>query len=191
MLDISDRNKLFAVARYTIERALYRQANKSGDPPLSDALCERRASFVTLKADGLLRGCIGTLEPVRRLYDDVAQNAHAAAFRDPRFPPLSWREVRTIRIEISVLDIPKLLDVANYRELLAALHPGRDGLVVEAGHRRATFLPAVWESLTEPEEFIAHLWQKAGLPRGSWPPGIRLLRYATEQFEEIGTDTVL
>jgi len=186
MLDTADRNELLNLARNTIKHALYRRTTQAETRPLSATLRECRASFVTLKCDGLLRGCIGTLEPARPLYEDVAHNAHAAAFRDPRFTPLALPEADAVRIEISVLERPELIVVTNRAELLATLRPGHDGLIVEAGFRRATFLPAVWDSLADPEEFVTHLWQKAGLPCESWPSGIRLLRYATEQFEETG-----
>lgn len=186
MLDSRNRRELLRLARNTIECALHRQSIQPDGGSLSAELRAYRASFVTLKCNGMLRGCIGTLEPVRQLHEDVTANAHAAAFRDPRFAPLSPPEADAVRIEISVLDSPEPLAVTNHRELLTSLRPGLDGLIVAAGNRRATFLPAVWESLGDPEDFIAHLWQKAGLARDSWPPGIHLLRYTTEHFEETG-----
>lgn len=155
---------------------------------ISAALNQPRASFVTLKCDDRLRGCIGTLDPVRRLSDDVAYNARAAAFRDPRFPPLASHETPLVQIEISVLGKPEALDIASRDELLKCLRPAMDGLIVETGSRRATFLPSVWESLPEPDEFVAHLWSKAGLRPDDWPSDIRLLRYDAEHFDEHATD---
>jgi uncharacterized protein len=184
MLETTDRRALLVIARCAIEETLYRRDTPAPDTTLSAAMSERRASFVTLKCNAQLRGCIGTLEPVRRLSDDVAHNAHAAAFRDPRFPPLTAPEVAGLQIEISVLGKPEILDVADFDKLFQCLRPETDGLIVTSGSRRATFLPSVWESLPDPEEFVAHLWNKAGLKSGDWPPDLRLWRYHAEHFDE-------
>jgi uncharacterized protein len=188
MLDISDRRALLVIARGAIEETLHGRHAASADMVLSAAMNERRASFVTLKRDAMLRGCIGTLEPVRRLSDDVAYNAHAAAFRDPRFPPLTAPEVTGLQIEISVLGKPEAFDVASLDELLQRLRPETDGLIVASGLRRATFLPSVWESLSDPDEFVAHLWKKAGLEPGDWPTDLKLWRYEAEHFDDHAPD---
>ena len=183
-LDADDRRALLHIARLTIEQALYHRRDEPAGVSGSAALNEWRASFVTLKIAGNLRGCIGTLQPLRELLDDVVHNAHAAAFRDPRFPPLAAGEVARMQIEISVLDEPEKLVAGNRDELLQSLRPGRDGLIVAAASRRATFLPSVWESLPDSGEFVTQLWKKAGLPAGSWPSDIQLLRYGVEHFHE-------
>lgn len=131
-----------------------------GLPPV---LARPGASFVTLKKDGELRGCVGSPRPVRPLAPDVAHNAHNAAFRDPRFPALEPREVPDIAYSVAVLTPPRPLAVHNEHDLLRALRPGVDGLIIAKGPNRALFLPAVWESLPEPERFLAHLKLKAGL----------------------------
>jgi AmmeMemoRadiSam system protein A len=140
------------------------------------------ASFVTLQLDGQLRGCIGSLEASRPLAEDVAYNARAAAFRDPRFAPVSDAERERLQVEVSVLSPAEPLPAANEAEAIAKLRPGRDGLIVEFGERRATFLPQVWESLERPEDFLAELWRKAGLPARFWHPELRLARYSVEKF---------
>ena len=183
-LDAADRQVLLQIARDTIEHARDQRQREPTGISGSPALNELRASFVTLKIAGNLRGCIGTLQPLRELLDDVAHNAYAAAFRDPRFTPLAAVETAKVQIEISVLDEPETLAVADRNELLQSLRPGRDGLIVACASRRATFLPSVWEVLADSEEFVTQLWRKAGLPPGSWPSDIQLLRYGVEHFYE-------
>lgn len=144
------------------------------------------ATFVTLTLHDALRGCIGTLEAQRTLYDDVIHNARAAAFGDPRFPPLAADELPAVHIEISVLTAPQQLCFTDEADALRRLRPGVDGVIFEYGPYRSTFLPQVWEQLPEPVEFIAHLKQKAGLPAGFWGDGIRLSTYQAEKFHEEG-----
>lgn len=184
--DAAERAALIGVARAAIEHGL-----QGGRQPVVDVarhpprLAEPGASFVTLERDGALRGCIGTLEACRPLVADVAHNAWAAAFADPRFPPLDAAEYGGIRVHISVLTPPVPLPVTGEAELLAALRPGIDGLVLEEiGGRRATFLPAVWAQLPQPREFLAHLKLKAGLPREYWSDTLRFRRYETEVIAE-------
>jgi uncharacterized protein len=141
------------------------------------ALLRPGASFVTLKRDGRLRGCIGSLEPSRPLAEDVAQNAYAAARRDPRFPALEVWELSGLDVSVATLGPHEPLAVATRDELLTALRPGIDGLVVRSGTLRATFLPAVWEQLPSPDDFIDALWQKAHLILGAWPANLELSRY--------------
>jgi len=147
------------------------------------ALQELRSSFVTLRIGEQLRGCTGTLEAVRALVVDVAQNAFASAFRDSRFGPLGPEELQALNVHISILDSPQRLEVGSEEELLSALHPGRDGLVLEEGAQRATFLPAVWEQLPAPRDFVEHLKQKAGLRADYWSPTLRLFRYGVREVE--------
>ncbi|HME69033.1 MAG TPA: AmmeMemoRadiSam system protein A [Myxococcota bacterium] len=146
-------------------------------------LQELGATFVTLRIGEELRGCTGTLEAVRPLVVDVAHNAFASAFRDSRFAPLSPEELPDLDLHISILDSPERIAVASEEELLRVLRPGRDGLVLEEGAQRATFLPAVWEQLPTPRDFVGHLKQKAGLPSDYWSPTLRLFRYAVREIE--------
>jgi len=148
----------------------------------SPSLQRLGASFVTLKIEQQLRGCIGTLEAVCPLVEDVAEHAFAAAFRDPRFPPLRAMEYPELDIHISVLSSPQALRFASEQQLLAGLQPGIDGLIIRYRDQRATFLPSVWNELPQPGEFLAHLKQKAGLPYDFWSDEIRAWRYTTESF---------
>jgi AmmeMemoRadiSam system protein B/AmmeMemoRadiSam system protein A len=147
-------------------------------------LAEPGASFVTLTRQGELRGCIGTLEAHRPLGVDVRENAVAAAFRDPRFMPLTRDEFDAIRVEVSLLSPTEALTVDDEASALATLRPNVDGVVFEYGHHRSTFLPQVWEQLPEPAEFMAHLKRKAGLPMDFWAEGIRLSRYSVSKWKE-------
>jgi AmmeMemoRadiSam system protein A len=140
------------------------------------------ASFVTLKLDGELRGCIGSIDARRALGDDVAHNAHAAAYRDPRFPPVSALERARLAIEVSVLSERILFEAHDEAQAVATLRPGVDGVYLEYGTAGATFLPQVWESLPDPIAFLAELKRKAGLPPTFWHNDIKLWRYGVEKF---------
>ncbi len=143
------------------------------------------ASFVTLTETGRLRGCIGSLEAVRPLIDDVGSNAVAAAMGDPRFPPLKQRELGGIAIEVSVLSSPVPLTASSLADAYAALRPGVDGVIVELDPwHRATFLPQVWEDLPSPDEFLRHLWNKAGIPLGEWHESTTLQTYTVKAWHE-------
>lgn len=159
-----------------------------GRPPEPDTarlpspLREPGASFVTLKSHGELRGCIGSLSAHRPLALDVTHNAYAAAFSDPRFPPLREHELEGLEIHISILGPAEPVTFTSEAALLAQLRPGIDGLVLEEGLRRGTFLPSVWEQLPRPELFLRHLKQKAGLPADYWSETLQVSRYTTESF---------
>ena len=140
------------------------------------------ASFVTLRDDGELRGCIGTVDPHRPLGDDVAHNAHAAAYRDPRFPPVRPAERARLEVEVSVLSPRAPIAAPTEAELAAVLRPGVDGIVLEYEGHRATFLPQVWESLPDPIDFLSELRRKARLPARFWHPGMQVSRYTVEKF---------
>ncbi len=142
------------------------------------------AVFVTLTRHGRLRGCIGSLEAHRPLWRDLEANARAAAFDDPRFPPMTPAEWPDTRVEVSVLSPARPMDFSGEEEALAQLRPGIDGVILEYGWHRATFLPQVWEQLPDPLEFMAHLKNKAGLAPDFWADGIRLSRYSVDKFKE-------
>lgn len=145
------------------------------------------ATFVTLEKAGRLRGCIGSLQAHRPLVDDLAQNAYAAAFRDPRFPALEASERPEIALSISLLSPPELIGgIGREADLLAALRPHVDGLILADGARRATFLPQVWEQLPAPTDFVARLKAKAGLPADHWGPGMRAWRYGVVKIDGAG-----
>ena len=142
------------------------------------------ACFVTLTLGGQLRGCIGSLAAWRSLREDVRANACAAAFRDPRFAPLSGEEFAQVRIEVSLLTPPQPLSFSDEADALAQLRPGIDGVVLEHGKHRSTFLPQVWAELPDPGQFLGQLKIKAGLPRGFWSEELKLSRYQVEKWKE-------
>jgi AmmeMemoRadiSam system protein A len=140
------------------------------------------ASFVTLRIDAELRGCIGSVQARRALGEDVVHNARAAAYRDPRFPPVAPDERALLRVEVSVLSEREPMTVASEAEALAMLRPGVDGVYLEFHELASTFLPQVWEGLPHPEQFLDELRRKAGLPPRFWHPDVRLSRYTVEKF---------
>ena len=147
-------------------------------------LKEVRASFVTLQIRGQLRGCIGHLEAVQPLIVDVAENAFAAAFRDPRFSPLTDVEWPEVEIHLSLLTRPEPMRFTDEADLIRQLRPGEDGLILQDGPNRGTFLPSVWETLPDPNQFLVHLKYKAGLAANHWSPGVEVYRYTAESFGE-------
>ncbi len=158
---------------------------QTAEPPAPTRwLQEPGASFVTLTRQGELRGCIGTLEAHRPLEVDVRENAVAAAFRDPRFMPLTRNEFEDIQVEVSLLSPTEPLVAKDESSALAMLRPNIDGVVFEYGHHRSTFLPQVWEQLPDPAEFLAYLKRKAGLPLDFWAEQVRLSRYTVSKWKE-------
>jgi AmmeMemoRadiSam system protein A len=178
-----DRAVLLDVAERSAAEGL---ANHRPLDPTSELhqglLAEPGASFVTLRRDGRLLGCIGTLEARRSLVSDVAANSYAAAFDDPRLPPLTIDDYEQAEIKVSVLTPTEPIDAGSRDELAAAVCPGIDGIIIEAPGHRATFLPSVWDQLGDPEDFLDQLWAKAGLRSRRWPKGMRVERYRTEEF---------
>ena len=152
--------------------------------PNHHVLAAPAATFVTLKHDGELRGCIGSLDPIRPLGVDVCENALAAAFRDPRFPPLTAGEYPAMAVEVSLLSPRERIDVASEEGLRSRLRPGLDGVILECGSHRATFLPQVWDSLPDPRAFLAALKRKAGLPEDSWNKRIDVFCYQVTKWAE-------
>ena len=154
-----------------------------GDDEVPERVRLRGACFVTLETAGELTGCIGSLEARRPLWVDVARNARSAAFTDPRFPPLTAGDLAGTVISVSVLSGLTPLP-AGHDELVAALRPGVDGVLLQSGGHRGTFLPAVWEKLPTSEEFVARLLGKAGLSARRWPADAQAWRYTADEFSE-------
>jgi AmmeMemoRadiSam system protein A len=180
MREHTDRGAvLVAIARESIgERLGLAPAAERSEPWLA----QPAATFVTLKLEEALRGCIGSLDPRRALRDDVAHNACAAAFSDPRFEPLTAVEFASVCVEVSVLSPRTPLAATSEAEAAVALRPGIDGVYLEYRGMAATFLPQVWEDLPDPVDFLAALRHKARLPARFWDPAIRLTRYTVEKF---------
>lgn len=173
--------QLLALARAAIAAQLGLPAPATPDHP---ALHAPGASFVTLTHKGQLRGCIGHLAPVQNLGADIHENALAAAFHDPRFAPVKAAEWPEISVEVSVLGPATFSHCPTEEDCLRQIVPFKDGVILTSGSRRATFLPQVWEQLPDPQEFIAHLLQKAGLPVALWPSDMQLGRYQVQKFKE-------
>lgn len=186
LLTEAERQYLLVLARQALENGV------CGDPPpilkaedLTPNLIQRGASFVTLTRRGMLRGCIGAIEPYQGLAEDVREHAAAAGLEDYRFAPVRAEELPEIHIEISRLTTPKLLEYANAEDLLIQLRPGVDGVVLRDGFRRATFLPQVWEKIPRPADFLAQLCQKMGAPSDLWKhKKLEVLIYQVEEFHE-------
>ena len=173
--------KLLALARGAIEARLFARPSQADSAPWLE---QAGATFVTLTKNDELRGCIGSLEAARPLGEDVAQNALAAAFRDPRFPEMSAGEWPQCRVEVSLLSTPKPLRFADEADLLTQIQAGADGLILEADGRRGTFLPQVWEDIDDKRAFLAHLMRKAGLPVDTRLTRCRISRYRVVKWKE-------
>lgn len=179
----SDLGKtLISIARAAIYDAFGRPYNETTED--FPWLQEKGASFVTLTQNQKLRGCIGTLEAHRPLLVDVKANAQAAAFRDPRFSPLTVAELDYTEIEISLLSAMRAMAFSDEHDALAQLQPGADGVVFEFGRYRSTFLPQVWEQLPDTDVFMAHLKHKAGLRPEFWDSEVKLYRYTVSKWKE-------
>ena len=172
---------LLTIARNAIDKHFGREARTVTPHPM---LAHPGATFVTLTQSGQLRGCIGSLEAYRPLATDVTENAVAAAFRDPRFPSLTNEELDRTRVEVSLLEASEPMEFTDEADAISSLRPGIDGVILTHGSRRATFLPQVWESLPDPQQFMAQLKLKAGLPANFWDEKITLARYGVQKWKE-------
>jgi AmmeMemoRadiSam system protein A len=184
-MEDATRRWLVALARSTVRGALDDGELRLPDPvevPVDAA--GPGAAFVTLRRDGRLLGCIGSMEPVRSLADDVATHAFDAAFRDPRLPSLTLDDWLHMTVEVSVLGPLEALDVHGRDDLCAALRPRIDGVLLTSRRGRGTFLPSVWEQVPTPDRFLDELWRKAGLRLGSWPADLLVERYRVDEFGE-------
>lgn len=181
MFDTNKGQTLLHLARAAIAEEL---GFISNDFPRTDWLEEPGATFVTLTLHGQLRGCIGSLEAIRPLIDDVRHNAVASAFRDPRFEPLSKAEFADVIVEVSLLSKPEPIRFTSEQDALAQLNPGMDGVILEYDNHRATYLPQVWAQLCDPQTFINQLKSKAGLPEDFWSEDVKLLRYTVTKWSE-------
>jgi len=146
-------------------------------------LSKPRATFVTLTLNGQLRGCIGSLIAHRPLLDDLISNAKAAAFDDPRFYPLSAEEFLHVKIEVSLLSEPQAIIYDNIEDLKSKVCVGEDGIILQKGNRKATFLPQVWEQLPTFELFFTQLCQKAGLGAECLQSHPEIWRYRVEKVK--------
>lgn len=189
-LSASQGQSLVRLARHTLMERLGKQIPPAEIDSLNSALkdsCFTLAcgTFVTLKINGRLRGCIGNLTSNAPLVSGVRQNAISAAFHDPRFAPLSASELDQVEIEISILSEPQPLKYRDGDDLIKKLQPHIDGLIIRSGQASATFLPQVWEQLPRPQDFLTHLCIKAGLAEDSWQNReLEVSTYQVQYFEE-------
>lgn len=179
-LSPQDKSHLLDIARQSIAYGIsHHQPLKINTNDYPVYLQEQAATFVTLNINHQLRGCIGTLTAYQPLVNDIADHAFAAAFQDPRFPPVTKNEEPLLDIHISILTPAKPITFLSEDDLISQLKPGVDGLILESGLHKGTFLPSVWESLPEPEDFLQHLKLKAGLDKKFWDKNIKISRYTT------------
>lgn len=185
-LTLDDRRLLLQIARDAVSRELQGERRRRLDlSEYSPRLRELGACFVTLTKKGDLRGCVGSIEAAQPLVLDVQDRSLAAAFGDPRFPPLSEQELAEVEIEISILTPPRRLQYHDPGDLPGLLRPGVDGVILSHQFRRATFLPQVWEKLPEPEIFLGRLCQKMGMPPDAWKQSLMEVEtYQAEKFRE-------
>ena len=185
-LTLDEQQILLRLAREALERGVKGEALPPADlSSLPPSLREEGSSFVTLTARGQLRGCVGSLEPYEALARDVQEHAIGAALNDPRFPPVREHELQGIQIEVSRLTRPVPLDYTDAEDLLAKLRPHVDGVVLRDEFRRATFLPQVWEKISDPAEFMDNLCYKMGASPDRWrTKHLEVLTYQVEEFRE-------
>jgi uncharacterized protein len=187
-LSLGEKQELLQLARASIIMGLNKGHALNVDINIYPAsLQDKLACFVTLNNNGALRGCIGHLEAIQPLVKDVAENAYTAAFCDPRFPAVSKSEMVGLEIHISILSPSQPIVFSSEQDLTAQIRPGVDGLILESGNNRGTFLPSVWESLPDATSFLRHLKLKAGLSANYWSDDIRVSRYTTDSFSDSKT----
>jgi AmmeMemoRadiSam system protein A len=180
---------LLLLARETIGSRLG-AVGESSPEAMHDPVFQRSCgTFITIKSGGNLRGCIGNLEGTGDdLVESVRRNALSAAFNDHRFSPLTPEEFPAVDLELSILTEPQRLDYPDPEALLNLLRPGVDGVILQAGKARATFLPQVWDQIPDPEQFLSHLSQKAGLDPAAWKTqSPEIYRYQVQSFKERST----
>lgn len=179
-LQPDEKTILLDIARRSIDYGLERGKPLPVNPAdYSETLRKPAATFVTLHINHQLRGCIGTLQAHQPLISDVAEHAFAAAFNDSRFPPLCKTEAADLDIHISILTPATAMSFTSEKDLISQLQPGIDGLIMEEGYHKGTFLPSVWESLPNAQDFLQHLKLKAGLSKSYWSNSIKVSRYTT------------
>jgi len=184
------KNFLLKLSRTALEHLF--KFGKELDPntiDIPEKFKEKKATFVTLTKNSILRGCIGKLKPTCELYKDIIENTYSASFSDPRFPQLQKEELKDIKIEISILDTPQKFEYKTHKELTDKLSKEKCGVIIQSGFHSATFLPQVWEELKTPEEFLSHLCLKAGLENNAWKDkNIEIYLYNVLKFKENKND---
>jgi AmmeMemoRadiSam system protein A len=176
-LSEQDKTRLHEIARQSIATGLAGQ-RPAPLKDLSGVLKEPRGAFVTLHLHGSLRGCIGLIEAIKPLGETIQEMAYAAAFGDPRFPPLTVREFPDIALEISVLS--PLQQTKSIDEIQVGVH----GLYIRKGSYRGLLLPQVaTEYKWDRETFLQQTCHKAGLPAMAWKdPQTEIFLFSADIF---------
>lgn len=182
-MENKDKLTLLNLARESIRSKFEGKDLAIDAQKISAVLKQKRGTFVTLKINNELRGCIGHIAPVQELYRDVIENACAAAFSDPRFRPLAKDELEKIAIEISLLSESQKFEYKSWDLLIQNLEKNKPGVILRKGRQMATFLPQVWEELPAAEEFLAHLCLKAGLDPYAWKKEVAIETYTVEKIQ--------
>jgi len=182
-LNQDDKAQLCELVRKSLSYSINKQHYTPSQLPISRALNQKKASFVTLYTQGSLRGCIGTYIADTPLYQDVCDHTYSSACEDPRFLPLTEKELKTVSFHISILS--ELTEMENLGEnnLFKKLKPKIDGLMLKQGGKRAIFLPSVWEQLNTAEEFVAALKQKGGWDKSFWSEDFKIYLFQTASIE--------
>jgi len=182
---INKKKEIIKLARESIKSRFYGNSNKKVRVPDDKFLKEKRGCFVTLTKHNELRGCIGFPFPVLPLGEAIVSAAKSAAFSDPRFPQLSEKEIPEIKIEISILSVPKEIRCRN-EDFSENINIGKDGLICSYEGFSGLLLPQVaieynWNA----EQFLRQLCNKAGLSSDSWKqPGFKLWKFQAEIIKE-------
>jgi AmmeMemoRadiSam system protein A len=186
VLSFDERKLLLTIARQALLEALASTPTRQPvEFNLTPRLMEDGVTFVTLTIGGELRGCVGALEAYQPLFQDVREHALAAAFKDYRFSPLRPDELPSVEIEISRLTSLIPIEYEKPLDLLAIIRPGIDGVLIQDGICRATFLPQVWEKLPDTATFLTHLCQKMGVDPHLWRrKKLAVSIYQVEMFHE-------
>jgi AmmeMemoRadiSam system protein A len=179
----ADRHRLLDVAEDSLREGLAGRGPLAVDVEAEpEPLRGPAAVFVTVTVGGELNGCTGTLEPVEPVAAAVARQAWQAGFDDPRLPQFAARDWDRHGVKVSILSALEPIAACSYDEFVAALRPGVDGVLLVDGSRRATFLPAVWDTLADADEFVRNLQWKGGITPGRWTATSRAWRYTTDEF---------
>ncbi len=183
-MDEGIKQHMLGLARKVLENEIHHSRHDLKEMELPE-LEEKRGLFVTLQIKGKLRGCIGRLEPQKSIFQNIIELSKAAAFEDHRFKNLSSKELKIVRIEISLLSLPEKVEGESTIEKVMKIKPKKDGVIISSGHQNATFLPQVWDSIPLREDFMSNLCQKAGFPGDYWESNeLELSVYRVEHFEE-------
>ncbi len=189
-MEEADGKLLLELARKTIENSFSKKtSDKRNDNPDSkkwEKFSKKQGAFVTIYKNGQLRGCIGFPQPVYPLKEAVIEAAKAAAFEDPRFPPLREEELPWVNIEVTVLTVPEKIKVKEPSEYPEQITIGKDGLIVKSEFRSGLLLPQVFtEYNCDEEEALSMTCEKAGLEKDAWKKrDVEIYKFQGEIFSE-------